>query len=253
MKKIIIGLLIVFTLPLYGQRRVHRTTVVKSHTNRVVVTPPRRTVIVHQPTRRVVVTRPPVCRGASFWGPYWYPVGFYAPMLPPAHVTIYVNSTPYYYAEGVYYVKSGDKYKVEPAPIGAVVSKLPENCSTFEYQGSTYFYYAGSYYLKLKKKKYKVVKAPIGVMVTELPEGTKVVKQNEMTYYVCLGVYYQPEPVGEQVHYVVVPNPTGDILMQIPEGAVVVKKDGDSYYRHDGKYYKGVVQDGNIVYKQVFF
>jgi Family of unknown function (DUF6515) len=79
----------------------------------------------------------------------WYGRGYYTPPAwgiatfgtglaigaalnapPPHYTTVVVSGTEYYYADGIYVQPSGGTHVVAAPPIGAVVTYLPEGCST---------------------------------------------------------------------------------------------------------------------------
>ena len=71
-------------------------------------------------------------------------VGHAIRTLPHGHRTVYVAGVPYYYYDGLYYVKrySGGTtttYVVSAEPIGAVIYKLPDTNSTVLVGGRTYY------------------------------------------------------------------------------------------------------------------
>lgn len=90
-----------------------------------------------------------------WYGGGWYGRGYYRPpgwgawgaaafatgvvigatinSLPPYYSTVYVSGSPYFYSDGVYFTSQGDTYVVVAPPLGAIVTNLPEGCSTTQY------------------------------------------------------------------------------------------------------------------------
>jgi hypothetical protein len=72
---------------------------------------------------------------------------------PPTYTTIYVSSSPYYYAEGVWYepVYNGTTvvYQVMQAPVGAVIATLPPGCTVTTIGNVSYQQCTGVYYTKV--------------------------------------------------------------------------------------------------------
>jgi hypothetical protein len=74
-----------------------------------------------------------------------------------------VNSEPYYYYGGAFYEATSDQYAVVDAPVGAVVSSLPDGTNTVVKSGETYFEYGQTYYKAESSGGgvvYKVVQTP---------------------------------------------------------------------------------------------
>ena len=138
-----------------------------------------------------------------YWGPTWYPIGFFAATLTTAAIVISVEDNQYNYDDGVYYVKDSGGYKVVPAPLGATISELPKGYVTINVSGVDYYYYGGTYYTK-DTSKYKVVNAPVGAIVTHLPEGSEEKTIDGQKYMIYNNVYYQPISKDGQDSYVVV-------------------------------------------------
>ncbi|MFI2743474.1 DUF6515 family protein [Zhouia sp. PK063] len=57
----------------------------------------------------------------------------------PVYTEVIVNKTMYYYSEGIFYLKKEECYTKVNAPIGAIVSKLPDNCEKMVIEGTVYF------------------------------------------------------------------------------------------------------------------
>ncbi len=137
-----------------------------------------------------------------YWGPAWYPVGFFVATVATTAIIVTIANEEYHYDEGVYYQKSGDGYKVVPAPIGAEISDLPDGYTKLDVDGKTYYYYGGAYYVK-SSSKYKVVAPPAGAVVTKLPEGAKETTVDGKKYVEYNGTFYQPISQNGQDAYVV--------------------------------------------------
>ncbi len=55
----------------------------------------------------------------------------------------------YLYSDGVYFEPSGDEYIVVAPPTKAVVTYLPDGCTTIEQNGTVYYNCSGIYYQPL--------------------------------------------------------------------------------------------------------
>lgn len=98
--------------------------------------------------------------------------GTFAKTLPGATVEMKVGNETYHYFSGIFYRQLPDGYIVVPAPLGAVVDKLPEGAGGAVYKGdsNTYFYYFGTFFTA-EGDKYKTVKPPAGTLVGYVPDG----------------------------------------------------------------------------------
>lgn len=88
------------------------------------------------------------------WGAWATAVGFTTGLVigaavsepPPYYSTVYVGDTGYIYSEGVFFESSGDSYVVIAPPVGAVVTYLPEGCTTIETDDGLYYNCSDIYY-----------------------------------------------------------------------------------------------------------
>jgi hypothetical protein len=144
-----------------------------------------------------------------YWGPAWYPIGAFVATVATTAIIVSVADEEYHYDEGVYYEKSGDGYKVVPAPIGAEVSDLPDGKQKIDVDGKTYYYYGGAYYVK-SGGKYKVVAAPAGAVVTQLPDGTTEKTVDGQKYMEYNGTFYEPISKDGKDAYIVTETKTDD-------------------------------------------
>ena len=156
-----------------------------------------------------------------FWGPMWYPWGFYTPMLPPqTQVVNVVNETnitnvtnvtnvnniinEYHYVDGVFYQKDDEGYVVVPAPIGAEVSRIPDNFERVEVSENEYNFYWGGAYFEETANGFRVVPPVAGTLVENLSEGGEEVKIGDRTLIRFGETYYQPVQVNGKNMYEVV-------------------------------------------------
>ena len=164
--------------------------------------------------------------GSSYWGHSYWGSGdegaaFFAGMLlgaviaslPPKTQTVVVAGSPYYYANGVYYVQSGSQYTVVPAPVGATVAHPPAQVTNVYVNDQDLGYSNGAYYEQQPPAKeggdptYKVVAPPIGATVQTLPKDAKKSTIGGIDYYVYAETYYQVFHSGSSVVYMVVKDP----------------------------------------------
>ena len=105
----------------------------------------------------------------GYWrGGGWYGGGYYVPpgwgwvglttglvigsaiaTLPPYYNTVYVGSTSYIYSDGIYLQPSGISYTVVAPPIGAIVTYIPDGCTTITADNTLYYNCSGIYYRPL--------------------------------------------------------------------------------------------------------
>ena len=141
-------------------------------------------------------------------------LGMAVASLPARHETIVVAGSPYYYADGVYYVQSGSQYTVVPAPVGATVEHPPAQVTNVYVNNQNLGYSNGAYYEQEPPAKeggdptYKVVAPPVGATVQSLPKDAKPTTIKGTEYYEYAGTYYQAFYSGSQVVYMVVEKPT---------------------------------------------
>jgi hypothetical protein len=135
-----------------------------------------------------------------YWGPAYHPVGAFVGTLAATAVLVSVANTHYRYEQGVWYLPSGDGYKVVAAPIGATVAALPQGALAV---GGGQYYYAGAYYQQTSGG-YIVVAPQAGMVVDQLPPGGEVVTVGNQQYIRFGQTYYQPIEVGGQPKYEVV-------------------------------------------------
>jgi len=154
---------------------------------------------------------------------HWHPVGFTLTVLAVTAIVVAITSDDsggsqdeaqpgeYYYDRGTWMKMDGTVYVVIPAPVGAVISELPDGSEETQASGETYYYYAGDFYKGHEDGKYVVVKAPFGAEVSALPEGYEDrnagTEEDPDYYYVCNGVWYEAVSDGEDVLFVVTPAP----------------------------------------------
>ena len=115
-------------------------------------------VVVRRPA--VTVVRRPVVR------PYVYPVArpvVVAPVpLPRYYTSVYYAGNPYYYSDGVFYVRieQSESYKVVVPPVGTIVPSLPEGAKVTIIDDREYFEYGEVIYKRILVEnlvKYEVV------------------------------------------------------------------------------------------------
>jgi hypothetical protein len=134
--------------------------------------------------------------------------------LPPHYETVIVAGSPYYYANGVYFAKSGTQYVVVPAPVGATVQHPPAQVTNVYVNNQDLGYSNGTYYKQEPPAKqggepsYEVVAPPVGATVETLPKGAKSETIGGVEYYAYAGTYYQVFHSGSKVVYMVVKKPT---------------------------------------------
>ena len=105
----------------------------------------------------------------GYWrGGGWYGGGYYVPpgwgwvglttglvigsaiaTLSPYYNTVYVGSTSYIYSDGIYLQPSGSSYTVVAPPIGAIVTYIPDGCTTITADNTLYYNCSGIYYRPL--------------------------------------------------------------------------------------------------------
>ena len=140
-------------------------------------------------------------RHAFSW--FGYRPGMIISTLPPDYAPIYVDNTPYYYDQGVYYESNPSGYVVVNPPLGAIVPNLPPGAQAVA-AGSTVYYYAGGAFYLPQPQGYMVVTPPPGLTVTQLPPNAAPVVINGVQYYQADGAYFLPQMEGGVTVYVTV-------------------------------------------------
>ncbi len=140
-----------------------------------------------------------------YWGPHWHPLGFFLTALAADAIFFNLNNQRYYYDDGCYYLPSNGGYSVVPAPIGAVISSLPDGYETTMVGNDTYYYFGGVFYVDTGNG-YQVVAAPPGAVITQLPTGAVDQQVNGQDLLVYNNVYYSPiSQDGQDAYEVVTP------------------------------------------------
>ena len=139
----------------------------------------------------------------SSWGPSWHPIGFIAAKLARDAFIFSLANRQYYYDQGVYYQPVSGGYTVVSAPVGAVVSSLPDGYETVQVGDDYFYYYGGTFYIGLDQG-YQVVDAPIGAIVMDIPDGATQQNINGEIYLAYNNTYYEPVSFNGQDAYQVV-------------------------------------------------
>lgn len=139
----------------------------------------------------------------SSWGPSWHPIGFMAATLARDAFIFSLANRRYYYDEGVYYQPVAGGYIVVSAPIGAVVSSLPDGYETVQVGDDYFYYFGGTFYIGLDQG-FQVVNAPPGAIVMDIPDGATQQNINGEIYLVYNNTYYEPVSFNGQDAYQVV-------------------------------------------------
>nr|WP_293294509.1 DUF6515 family protein [Allomuricauda sp.] len=113
-------------------------------------------------SRSVAVVHRPVPVVRPYVRPLVYPVVFAPVPLPRYYVPVYHAGNPYYYSNGVFYVKIEDSegYRVILPPVGAIVSSLPIQAKETLIDGKNYYEYEDVIYKRIiieENVKYEVV------------------------------------------------------------------------------------------------
>ena len=112
--------------------------------------------------------------------------------LPSKHKVVHFGGKNFYHDAGVFYIKSGNLYKVSRAPIGLHTSILPSDHIRIIVDSTPYYYYYGNYYVQMPETNdYEIVAPPKGAEVDSLPEGYEVREIDGMIYYYFEDTYYK--------------------------------------------------------------
>jgi hypothetical protein len=100
--------------------------------------------------------------GYSSYPPYPYVLSQPIAVLPERAITISVGDETYYYSHGSFYkmVERIQKYILVPAPIGAVVFKIPKGYQLMVIDGVSYYQYGGVFYKRVLDG-YRVIYPPV--------------------------------------------------------------------------------------------
>ena len=173
-----------------------------------------------------------------YYGPMWHPFGFFVATVAVTAVIVSVNSQPYYYDNGVYYMQSSGGYTVVNPPTNIVVNTLPEGVETIQLNEVTYYYFGGAFYAKTKDS-YKVIPAPDGAVVTNIPEGGEEVEIEGNKYVFYNNTYFQPlSQNGKDMYQVVsMEEAPAELVQELPKDAQTITVGSADYYYSTGVFY----------------
>lgn len=115
-------------------------------------------------------------------------------------VQVFVNETPYYYDEGIFYKQAGADYQTVYPPVGAVVPRVPDGAMAIAAGNLVYYYAGGAFYVQ-QGDGFAIAPPPLGVIVPELPPGAVQVAVSNGVAYQFNGLYYQPVFVNGATQY----------------------------------------------------
>jgi len=125
----------------------------------------------------------------QFWHGFAYGERYHG--LRAGYISLFVNGSPYFYDEGIYYQQIGSDYQAVYPPIGANIPGLPDGAVAIVAGNLVYYYVGGAFYVQ-QNGLFTVVPTPLGVTVPELPPGAVQVAINNGVAYQFNGVYYLP-------------------------------------------------------------
>ena len=137
-------------------------------------------------------------RHDRFWHGFRYGSRF--GILPVGYVSLYVNGSPYFYDDGIYYQQADNGYQEVYPPVGADVPEPPDGAVEIDAGGQTYYYAGGAFYVQ-QDGGYVVAPTPLGVTVPEIPPGAVQVAINGGIAYQFNGIYYRPVFVDGVTQY----------------------------------------------------
>ena len=129
--------------------------------------------------------------------------GAFVVSLPIGYNTVFVNNSPYYYSDGLYYQQAPNGYQEVYAPVGAVVPALPPGAIPIVVGYATYYYADGTFYVQ-EGGQFAVIQPPAGITVPELPSQAVQVALNGQIAYQFNGIYYVPNFINGVTQYTVV-------------------------------------------------
>ena len=106
-------------------------------------------------------------RGRGHMGPPFRHGHVFA-KLPRGYRTVYVDRSPYYFWDGIFYSPGPSGYVVVSGPVGAIVASLPLGHSRVSIGGGIYFSFGDTYYRQVPQG-YMVVAPPAEVAVQPPP------------------------------------------------------------------------------------
>jgi hypothetical protein len=131
------------------------------------------------------------------------PLGKWVAELPRGSQKIGFKLTPHFYADGLFYKKSGPGWVVVLPPIGAVVRGRPRSAVPVTANATRFYYHEGFFYRRRGSANYQVVQAPSGAVVRTLPKRFRRTLINGRVHYWYAGVTYRPLSKSRQTSYVV--------------------------------------------------
>jgi hypothetical protein len=140
---------------------------------------------------RVIRAHPRVVRRAHIRYAHLPKWGSVVTVLPNGAVVIKSRAHPYYFHNGVYYMRQNNRYTVVRPGAGIRIRVLPVGYRHVIIGPRHYYYYYWTFYSKIDNvEEYEVVDAPEGAIVDALPDGYDVKTINGTEYYVLDGVKY---------------------------------------------------------------
>ena len=128
--------------------------------------------------------------GWGWGGPrHFYPHGRGFDVLPLAAATLIIAGATYYYAEGEYYQRMGNQYVVTPAPVGAVVTTIPQGYQPVIIDGVTYYTINGVTYMY----------TPSGFQVVPPPKPLVIQTTTAGQGAPPVSAFVQPAPIPQGV------------------------------------------------------
>ena len=152
--------------------------------------------------------------------------GMYIDALPFAAATLFIAGMEYHYWEGEYYRREHDRYIVVSAPVGAVVTTIPQGYQPVIIDGVTYYVVNGITYMY----------TPSGYQV--VPQPRTIVVQNDTVTSVQPAVQTAAGAQSTAADS----NSANAFTVNVPNSksgytAVVLKRSGTGFVGPQGEYY----------------
>ncbi|MFA5255249.1 MAG: DUF6515 family protein [Candidatus Omnitrophota bacterium] len=143
--------------------------------------------------------------------------------LPGGYIRLIMGGLEYFYWEGMFYRMKQNQYIVVPAPVGAVVTAIPQGSRPVVIDGTPYYNINGVTYMYTPYG-YQVVPQPKKIVINnyavEQKDTTKAVDGQET-----------PSSAAEESFTINVPNHKGGYT------AVILKRSGEGFTGPQGEYY----------------
>jgi len=185
------------------------------------------------------------------------PVGYEADALPEGGETVTFDDETYTYADGGFWQPAADGYVVVEPPVGAMVSRLPDDAVAHDDEGEGTLYQFDQLFFSETTTDagytvYVVEPAPPAEEIDSIPTGSVSFEADGETYYYVDFNFYVAFDENGATGYVNGEPEIGAPVDALPEGTTEVEYDGVTYHQFDTVFFEEVEdENGNSFYEVV--